>query len=222
MTVGGEYHPFHRKVACEVRESMIPSVRARWADLPPDGGPITIEDLLALPEDRWRYELVQGRLLPRPPADMRYAMIAGGLADAVRVWARQTDTGGVTLVETGFVVSEPSELDTVYVAAVAYVGGERRVAGGGSDGEDSIRLAPTLVVEIGAPGQSRTALAERAARWLVAGVHLVWTVWPAHRQVDVWMLGPSGPLALTYAVHETLKDMAELVGFKYPVAHVFV
>lgn len=201
---------------------MIPSVRARWADLSPDGGPITIEDLLALPEDRWRYELVHGRLMPRPPADMRYAMIAGGLADAVRLWARQTDTGGVMLMETGFVVSEPSELDTVYVAAVAYVGGERRVAGDGSAGDDSIRLAPTLVVEIGAPGQSRTALAERAARWLVAGVRLVWTVWPAHRQVDVWTLGLSGPQILTYAVHETLKDMAELVGFEYPVAHVFV
>jgi Uma2 family endonuclease len=211
---------------------MIPSVRARWADLPPDGGPITIEELLTLPEDRWRYELVDGRLVPRPPLDMRYATITSGLAEAVRLWARETDAGGVTLVETGFVVSAPGELDTVYVAALAYVGGERRMAGDGSAGGgsggisagdvSSVRLVPELVVEIAAPGQSRTALAARAARWLIAGVRVVWTVWPAHRQVDVWTLGTSGPLVATCAVHETLKDMAELVGFEYPVAHVFV
>lgn len=216
---------------------MIPSVRARWADLPPDGGPITIEELLALPEDRWRYELVDGRLVLRPPLDMRHAMITSGLADAVRLWARETDTGGITLVETGFVVSAPGELDTVYVAALAYIGGERRAAGRGSGGGSSdginfegvsvgdissVRLVPDLVVEVAAPGQSRTALAARAARWLVAGVRVIWTVWPAQRQVDVWTLASSGPLMVTYAVHETLKDMAELVGFAYPVAHMFV
>jgi Uma2 family endonuclease len=205
-----------------MRESMIPSVRARWANLPPDGGPITIEELLALPEDRWRYELVDGRLMLRSPSDMRYAMIVSGLAEAVRLWALEADTGGATLEETGFLVSAPSELDTVYVAALAYVGGERRVGGDGSGGASSVRLVPDLVVEIAAPGQNRTELAERAARWLVSGVRLIWTVWPAQRAVDVWTLGTSGPKVTTCSVHETLKDMAELPGFAYRVAHVFV
>lgn len=217
---------------------MIPSVRARWADVAVDGGPITVDDLLALPEDRWRYELIGGQLVLRPQADLRYAMIVSGLAEALRLWAASADTrgtGGTTLAETGFVVSAPGALDTVYVAALAYVRGRRAEAGGDAAGTGSVRLVPDLVVEIASPTQQREELAARASRWLSAGVRLVWVIWPARRQVDVWRLAGDGelagdggdgakagtPIATPYAVHQTLQELVELPGFSYPVAHLF-
>jgi Uma2 family endonuclease len=39
---------------------------APWAELVPDVGPMTVDDLLARPEDGWQYELVEGRLVRMP------------------------------------------------------------------------------------------------------------------------------------------------------------
>ena len=226
---------------------MIPSIRARWADVEADGGPITVDDLLALPEDRWRYELIDGKLVLRPQADLRYAMIVSGLAEALRLWAASAvtgGTGGTTVAETGFVVSVPGALDTVYVPALAYTRGGRAQAGDDTAGTGSVRLVPDLVVEIASPAQQREQLAARASRWLNAGVQLVWVIWPVRRQVDVWRLAGDGgdggnggdggpeeneedgaeastPTATPYAVHQTLQEFAELPGFSYPVAHLF-
>jgi Uma2 family endonuclease len=209
-----------------MRESMLPSVRARWADISPDDGPITVEVFLALPEDRWRFELIAGRLVLRPQADLASATIASGLAESLRLWAADADTGGTTLTETGFVVSAPGELDTVYVPALAYVRDRRAEAGDDAAGTGSVRLVPDLVVEIASPAQQREELAERASRWLSAGVRLVWVIWPARRQVDVWRLKGDGaevgtPTATPYSVHQMLQELAELPGYSYPVAHLF-
>jgi Uma2 family endonuclease len=209
-----------------MRESMLPSVRARWADISPDDGPITVEEFLALPEDRWRFELISGRLVLRPQADLGSATIANGLAESIRLWAAGADTGGTTLAETGFVVSAPGELDTVYVPALAYLHDRRAEAGDDAAGMGSVRLVPDLVVEIASPAQQREELAERASGWLSAGVRLIWVIWPARRQVDVWRLEGDGaevgkPTATPYSVDQMLQEFAELPGYSYPIAHLF-
>jgi Uma2 family endonuclease len=192
-----------------------------------DDGPITVEEYLALPEDRWRFELIAGRLVLRPQADLGSATIASGVAESIRLWAAGADSGGTTLAETGFVVSASGEeLDTIYVPALAYVRDRCPEASDDAAGTGSVRLVPDLVVEIASPAQQREELAERANGWLGAGVRLVWIIWPARRQVDVWRLEGDGaevgtPVVTPYAIHQTLQELAELPGYSYPVAHLF-
>ena len=73
----------------------IPPVR--WADVQPNVALMSADDWMALPEDRWRYELVVGHLVRLPPADLRYDIIAGDLLRAVGRYVASTGLGGVTL-----------------------------------------------------------------------------------------------------------------------------
>lgn len=57
---------------------------APWAELVPAVGPMTIDELLARPEDDWLYELVEGRLVRMPPPGGEHGEIAGELFGALR------------------------------------------------------------------------------------------------------------------------------------------
>lgn len=52
-----------------------PAPPAPWAEVAA-AGPLSTEDLLALPDDRWQYELVDGRLVRMPPSGRHATRIA--------------------------------------------------------------------------------------------------------------------------------------------------
>lgn len=206
-----------------MRESMAPSIRARWADLPATDAPMTFEEFLALPDDRWRFELMAGRLALRAPGDLRHGMIASALALALRRSVLESAYAGSVLIETGFVVSATGEPDTVLVPAVALAHAVAVAANGEGDTASILRVIPALVAEITAPNQSPKELGERARRWLAAGVQVVWVVWPARHQVDVWRRTSEGdPAPIAYSAHENLEERDILPDFSYPVAHLFI
>lgn len=214
-----------------MRESMTPDVRAHWAALLPLTSRMTVDELLALPEHRWRYELIAGQLTPRPAGDLRHDMILRLLGSALRDYVCSAGIEGGITQETGVVVSADGEPDTVLVPALAFIhSGQVSVAERLSE-MPAVRSAPTLVVEIAAHGQERLALAERARTWLGAGVRVVWVIWPARRQVDVWRDGQDNgvghpsiqavtPEITTRNIHESLDAQDIFPGFAYPVAHL--
>lgn len=203
---------------------MAPSIRARWAALPATDAPMTFEEFLALPDDRWRFELMAGRLARRTPGDLGHGMIASALALALRRAVVESAYAGSVLTETGFVVSATGEPDTVLVPAVALAHDTVSTTANGEGGAASIvRVIPALVAEIAAPHQSPKELGERARRWLSAGVQVVWVVWPTRHQVDVWRrTGEGDPAPVAYSAHEKLEERDILPDFSYPIAHIFI
>ena len=212
---------------------MTPDVRARWAALLPATGQMSVEELLALPEHRWRYELLAGKLTQRPPSDLHYDMMVHMLVSAVRDFAHTAGIGGTTMQETGVVISATGEPDTVFVPALAFIrSAQTSGAEPLADEILSVRLVPEFVVEITAPGQERPALAERAQTWLGAGANVVWVIWPAHRQVDIWRAGRNGqasaglssetttPEVRICHIHDMLDVEDVLPGFTYPAAYL--
>lgn len=208
---------------------MAPDVRARWAALLLAADPMSISELMAQPEHRWRYELIAGQLTPRLPGDMRYDMIQRLLVSALQGHMRAAGIEGAIIQETGVVVSAADQPDTMFVPALAFTRSSEVPVADGPAEMPSVRLVPEFVVEIAAPGQERQALADRARVWLGAGTRIVWVIWPARRQVDVWRSRadvPAGAEADTpeYAVrnvHNEL-DLDDLLpGFTYPVGHLF-
>ena len=202
---------------------MAPNVRARWADLPTGDSPMTFEEFLALPDDRWRFELVAGRLTRRESGDLRHGMIESALAFALRRSVMESAFAGSVLTETGFIVSAAGEPDTVLAPAVALVRDGQATTSGESETVSVVRVIPELVVEIATPTHSPKQLDERARRWLSAGVRVVWVVWPARHRVDVWRRkGADDPAPITYSIHETLEEHEVLPDFSYRVAHLFI
>lgn len=203
---------------------MIPGDRAQWAAVPPDSL-MTVDKLMALPEDRWRYELVAGLLLKRLPADVLHDMIVRVLVAALQQFARSSGAGCTVLTEKGVLVSAESEPATVFVPALGYFRAEHLPAEGAAPEPPSVRDVPDLVVEIATPGSQRSELAERARVWLAAGAQVVWVIWPARRQVDIWRSSPDtsapAPEVVTRSMHESIQGDPALPGFSYPVAHLF-
>ncbi len=60
-----------------------PEPVAPWAEVVPDMPPLTEDDLLALPDDGWQYELVEGVLVRMPPSGKRATRIARRLLRAL-------------------------------------------------------------------------------------------------------------------------------------------
>lgn len=49
---------------------------APWAEIAPGFGRMTLDELLALPQDEWMYELVEGRLVRMPASGGEASRIA--------------------------------------------------------------------------------------------------------------------------------------------------
>ena len=79
-------------------------------------------------------------------------------------------------------------------------------------------VVPDLVVEVGSPTDSRSAVNDKALMWLRYGVRLVWVVHPDTRTVDVHREG--APVA-ALTVKDALDGMDLLPGFSCEVSAVF-
>jgi Uma2 family endonuclease len=196
---------------------MLPRTTAPWAE------PVrfTADGLMALPDDGWQYELVQGRLVRMPPTGWEHGTVAGGLYAAVYNFVTAHGLGSVVPPETGFDLTQPDdEGQTVIAPHLAFVSTERLPSPQSEDFKKYPHLAPDLVVEVASPTQSHPAMADKARVWLVAGVRLVWVVWPSLRQVDVWLPGSDAPGA-TLGEADVLDGRDVLPGFTHPVAQLF-
>jgi Uma2 family endonuclease len=178
----------------------------------------TVDDLLAVADDCWHYELVEGRLVRMSPTSFEHGEVELALGSELRRFVRLHGLGRVVSGEPGFYVSGPGEPDTVLAPDLAFVSSNRI-----PETERSAsfpRLAPDLVVEIASPAQGRPELSAKARLWVSVGVRLVWVVWPRTHQVDVWRAGSERPVA-TLQERDQLEGGEVLPGFRYPVTDLF-
>ena len=178
------------------------------------------EDLARLPDDARGYELVDGRLARMTPTGGDHSLVTSQLDTELRLFVRTHSLGVVLTGEPGFLISQPGEPDTVLAPDVAFVQAERVPPRGSPERSGYWHLAPDLVAEVASPSQYAPELAEKAKRWLLAGVRLIWIIWPEARRLDVWRPGKDSPIA-TLQVTDTLDGMDVLPGFTYPLANLF-
>jgi Uma2 family endonuclease len=187
---------------------------------------LTADELLAWPEDPdfpWRYELVEGRLVRMVPPGFEHGELTQDLSSEMHVFSKRRKLDIVTAAETGFRLALPGSGDTVLAPDIAFTSTARlagQPAKGSAGRRRHLRVAPDLAVEIASPDQHRPEMAEKARRYLAAGVRLVWIVWPGVREVDVWRVGADQPVA-TLTIGDTLDGEDVLPGFRYRVAELF-
>ena len=176
--------------------------------------PMTADELLRLPHDGHRYELVEGELKVMTPASPRHGRIAMRLGSLIEQHVRQHGLGVVYAAETGFQLRE--DPDTVRAADAAFVAKSHIPPEGEPEGYWSI--APDLVVEVISPSDSASALQSKVADWLRAGCRLVWVVYP-DTQTVVEHRSPTEVRMLTG--DQALEGGDVLPGFACGVSEIF-
>lgn len=175
---------------------------------------MTAEDLLHLPSDGFRYELVRGELQKMAPPGDEHGSITMNLAGPLDHYVRTNHLGRVYAAETGFRIA--SNPDTVLAPDVAFIRRERIEAEGQVRGYRT--GTPDLIVEVISPSDLYSAVAEKVDAWLSAGTQLVIIVDPRRQTITVHR----SPTAMqTLTVNDTLDGAPVLPGWSLPVREVF-
>ena len=195
---------------------------APWAEVVPGAGPMKVEDLLARPDDGWRYEVVEGVLVRVAGSGDLATNIAVALAAILFTLVRPRRLGRVTGADGvyKFPGAETGLLPDVgfYSAALfSHV----------TDRSKPIPFAPELAVEVVSPEQDAGAMAAKVWRYLRGGTRLVWVVWPERRRVDVWHPADLRPRhqdmrpSMTLGAGDLLDGEEVVPDFSHPVSDIF-
>ena len=176
---------------------------------------VTADELFAMPDDGFRYELVKGELRKMSPAGSEHGAIIVKITIRLGQHVEATGLGVCFGAETGFKIA--SDPDTVRAPDVAFVS-RGRVPESGIP-KKFWPGAPDLAVEVLSPGDTAEEVEEKVEDWLSAGARAVWVVSPKRRGVsvyrsmtDVTRLSESGEI-----------DGGDVVpGFRCKVSEIFV
>lgn len=187
-----------------------------WGHIVPKAGPIAVDTLLEMPDDGYRYEVVEGILIRMAGSGFDATTIGGNVYFALRSFVQPRRMGAVTPADG---VYRFPNAETGLLPDVGFVEASKVLLI--ADRRKPIPFAPDLAVEVASPDQTAEAMAAKSRIYLNGGTRLVWVVWPARREVDVWRRGEdSGPVS-TLTV-ETVLDGGDVVpGFFLPVADIF-
>jgi Uma2 family endonuclease len=173
---------------------------------------MTAEELLALPDDGLRRELVKGELRSMSPMGDEHGDITMELAWWLSQHVRARRLGKVYAAETGFVLARNP--DTVRAADVAFVRREHLTPRQRRFRE----IAPDLVAEVISPTDRPREVVEKVQDWLAAGTRMVLVVDPPRRTVAVHR-PDAPPVVLTEA--DTLEGGDVVPGWSLPVHVLF-
>ena len=177
---------------------------------------LTAEDLLQMPRDDWRYELVEGVLHRMPPPGFAHGSLAGQLGGLLFAHVNEHKLGRVLAAETGFQIS--SDPDTVRAPDVAFITNER-LKQASFDRHKYFPGAPDFLVEVLSPTDNYSDVEKKVVQWLAAGARLVALADPA-KQI-LFAHRPGKPVEIL--TRADILDASDVVaGWRVRVADVFV
>ena len=178
----------------------------------------TYSELVALPDDQLRHELIDGEHFVSPSPAIPHQVILWNLTEALGPYLRANPIG-TALTGTVDVKLSPHTVlvpDLVYFTAARFADVVN---------EKHATAAPDLVVEILSPGTRRRDLGRKRAVYDREGVHEYWMVDPEAGSVTV-LRGPRSDAGLTDVTVLTLADGGILEsrlfpGLQIPLREVF-
>lgn len=175
---------------------------------------VTSDELLRMPNDGHRYELLDGELRKMAPAGQKHGRIIINITTPLDQYVRANQLGAVYAAETGFQLTRNP--DTVRAPDVAFVSSERLAKLGEVEGYWP--GAPDLAVEVISPSDSYADVEDKVFDWRTAGTRLVIVVNPRKRAV---MLYKSLSEISVLTEGDTIDANDVVPGWKLPVRNVF-
>jgi len=133
------------------------------------GSRASAEELLRMPSDGFRYELVRGDVRKMAAAGHRHGRVTINLTIDLHQYVKAHGLGVVYAAGTGFKLA--TDPDTVRAADATFVKRERVEQVGDRGG--FWPGAPDLAAEVVSPEDRWTEVQERVLDWLYAGTHVV-------------------------------------------------
>lgn len=143
--------------------------------------PLTFDELMSLPDDGNRYEIINGELIVSPTPSHPHQGVVGNLFELVRIASRQTRAGIVRLAPSTVKFSNYNsvEPDLFFVRANRW---DALTTQGIVDG------APDIVFEVISPSSASTDRVKKFGLYASNGVPEYWIVDPIQRQVGAHAL----------------------------------
>lgn len=173
---------------------------------------MTAEELLVMPDDDLRHELVCGVLFSYPLRGDQEGVTVARTGFLLGNYSDEREMGSVT-VSSGYLLER--DPDTVRCPALAWVSPERLT----EPVKGYAELAPDLVVEVRSPNDSRRQMAERAMMWLSHGVKMVLMADP--QPPATLTVYRSGQPPLVLGEFDVFDGADVLPGFSEPVWRFF-
>ena len=171
---------------------------------------MTAEELMNLPDDANRYELIKGELLTMPPPGFPHGTVIINLAVVLGAYVKSKKLGVLT-AESGFKLE--SDPDTVLAPDISFTARDRV----GIRSEGYRPTPPDLAIEVLSPSDRKMQVERKTALWLELGAKAVWNVNPRKRTIEV--VRADGYRKLFDETDELVDDTVP--GFRIAVAEIF-
>ncbi len=175
---------------------------------------LTAEDLFQLPDDGYRYELLDGELAKKPLRGAIYGAVLAMISSVISTHVEACGLGTVLAGSPGVILRRNP--DRVRAPDVCFIAHHRLPAEGLPRGY--LEVVPDLIVEVISPSDRATEVQEKIEEWLRAGAQLVWAVYPDTRSVVAYQ---SQAAIRVYTEADILDGEPVLPGFTCPVARLF-
>ena len=173
----------------------------------------TIDDLIAMPDDDKRYELIDGEIIERGTSSETHALLGVWLILELGFYIRTHQLGGRLRGADGTYQLDPAN---ARVPDVSY-----SLPGNVAKLPKNIvfvPFAPDFVIEIKLPSNSAVGMRRLAARYIKAGAALVWTIDPEEQVAHVYR---PGEFALELSEADVLSGYDVLPGFAISLPAMF-
>lgn len=174
----------------------------------------TAEDLSLMPDDGWRYELIDGVPIRMSPVTWGHGELVTEFARHLGNHAAAYRLGRVASGDTGINIAR--DPDTVLAPDVAFVRADRLPSP--AEREHFVAVIPDLVVEVISPADSPRHIAQKVQRYLAAGARLIGLAYAKDRRV---VAHAPGQAPRDYGSGVVLDGGEILPGFRLALAELF-
>jgi Uma2 family endonuclease len=177
---------------------------------------MTYQDLLRLPEDLLRHELIEGEHIVSAAPTLRHQRVAFHLAFAISAFVRPRALGEVFMAPVDVLLSQRDvvEPDVLFVSKTnATRLRERHVEG-----------APDLAIEVLSPSSARIDRVKKLRLYERHGVREYWVADPAGETLEVFRRTDAGRLAHRATLSHAAGDVLEtplLAGLRIALSEIF-
>ncbi len=175
---------------------------------------MTADELLAMPKDGFRYELIEGELRKMEPAGFFHGATGGLLLGPLISYIQQNDLGVILLAETGFKVGH--DPDTILAPDIAFI--QRENVPNPWPKYGFFVGVPDLAVEVVSPSETMESVDEKVQKYLEAGTRLVWILRPLRRRIEVHRANGE---SVFLTDKDILRGEDVVPGFELPVNRIF-
>lgn len=176
---------------------------------------ITADELLDLPDDGYRYELVRGALFKTPPSGFMHTVVTGRIGRRIGNFVEEHGLGFIGGPEASAYMEQNP--DTVRAADYSLIPTDLIPDPPPARGYVS-GMVPALVVEVISPDGGEAAATRRARMWLYAGVRLALVAYIATQEI---VAHHADGTVQRFGMRDTLTCEPLLPGFACLVVDIF-